>query len=129
MYKYCQLIQVRLSRRNDFNAFAAIGSFNMLKKYLHCATAFALVLTSLGTKVALGSSMPISSQSSQVQSNFDEPLCYMQTADGRVVDLQSLCEKTSPASTSNTPVSSESPRFRLSSGSGYASDSRTEHED
>ncbi|MBV8886700.1 MAG: hypothetical protein JO235_22275 [Chroococcidiopsidaceae cyanobacterium CP_BM_RX_35] len=95
----------------------------MLRCFYGSAT-LSVILTLLAARVAFSSPTATVPQSPQLQnSSVDVPLCYMQTADGRIMDLQNLCRQTSPAS----PISNASstvPSFRLDSRSGYASDSR-----
>ena len=88
------------------------------------AATLSAVLTLLTARVAFSNPTVTVPQFPQSQNfNADVPLCYMQTADGRIVDLQNLCSKTSPASPISN-VGSIVPSFRLNSGGGYASDSR-----
>lgn len=82
-----------------------------------------IALPLVAARVALSSPTATVPQPSQVQNlSVDVPLCYMQTADGKIVDLQNLCHQASQARTSS-PVSVAAPSFRLDSRSGYASDS------
>ncbi|MBD1929849.1 hypothetical protein H6F74_26980 [Trichocoleus sp. FACHB-90] len=70
-------------------------------RWMFALSAFLITLT---TKAAF--SLP----ASQVQSHVDTPFCYMQTANGQMVNLETLCGKSAtvpPAN--NTPVSSTFP--------------------
>lgn len=87
------------------------------------AAALSVALTPLLTKVAFSRPLSPRSQYPEVQnSRVDLPICYIQTADGRTVDLQRLCGKTSPLSNTLSRGVSRF-KFRQGSGSGYASDS------
>ena len=81
-----------------------------------------IVLTPLTTEIAFSRPIFPSSQYPEVQSEINLPICYIQTADGRTLNLQKLCGKVSPI---NNNLSSRIPKgkFRRGSGSGYASDS------
>ena len=96
----------------------------MLKYFCLDATV-SVALTGLITDIAFSRPLPASSQFPEVQnSNIDVPLCYIQTPDGRTLDLGKLCGRNSAASGSKTPYSQISPsQFRRGSVSGYASDS------
>ena len=104
-------------------------------RYFCWTTALSVVLTPLMTKVALSLPLATGSQLSGVQSNqnssIDVPLCYIQTADGRVVDLQQLCSSNQNpplASTSSSEVVSGTRRGRIRAG-GYAGDKTGGEED
>lgn len=86
------------------------------------AAALSFALTSIMTKVAFSRPLsPVSQYPKLQNSDVDVPVCYMRTADGRTLDLQRLCGKTSPAS-NNASNRISRPRFRRGSGSGYALD-------
>ncbi len=106
-------------------------------KYFCWTTALYFVLTPLMTKIAL--SLPIATgpqlsgiQSSQ-NSNVDVPLCYIQTADGRIVNLQQLCssQNSQDSSAVTTGPFGSVPRtqgLRLRAG-GYTGDGTGEEQD
>lgn len=94
-------------------------------RLLCLATTLAVVITPIVTKVAFSRPISASSQYPEVPfNNVDVPLCYIQTTDGKILDLQKLCGN-SPTNTINKSPSSRVPKakFRRGSGSGYASDS------
>ncbi|MBV8882739.1 MAG: hypothetical protein JO235_01880 [Chroococcidiopsidaceae cyanobacterium CP_BM_RX_35] len=79
-------------------------------KCLSLATAISVTAIPLITEVTFSQSVPPEFPSLKVPNpaNVDEPLCYMQTANDRTLDLQRLCGKTSPASSSlSTGISKE----------------------
>lgn len=109
-------------------------------KYLSKTTALSIFMAGLMAENVL--SFPTDSrshfligQTSSIQ-NFDwtnQPYCYMQTADGRVVNLERLCRKGLSENRSSNTVSSENDseplpipgtQLPLSSGSRYARDNR-----
>lgn len=109
------------------------GDFNIMLRLFYLA-AVSVALNLIMTKVAFSRPISASSQYPEVQnSDVDVPLCYLQTADGRTLDLQKLCGN-SP--TSNSPSNSISPAsnslsnrisvpiFRRGAGNAYAPDSR-----
>ena len=77
-----------------------------MMRCVYCTTALSVVVTPLTTKVALGSPVSLDFQYPQVQSFDDAPVCFMQTSDGRILNLQALCGKQS-ASTSPPESSPE----------------------
>lgn len=90
------------------------------------AAILSVAFTPIVTKVAFSRPISASSQYPEVPkfNNVDLPLCYIQTSDGKILDLQKLCGN-SPTNTINKSPSSRVPKakFRRGSGSGYASDS------
>jgi len=111
------------------------GEFDIMLRWFRLAATLFVALTPTITETAFSTPLPAASQYPEVQnSNFDVPLCYIQIADGRTLDLQKLCGKTSPASNSpsnrispaSNSLSSRTsvPIFRRGSGNAYASDSR-----
>lgn len=87
--------------------------------------AVSIALNPTTTKIAFSRPISASSQYPEVQNfnNIDVPLCYIQTTDGRTLDLHKLCG-ISPINTINKSQFSRVPKakFRRGSGSGYASD-------
>jgi hypothetical protein len=62
-------------------------------KLFHLRAAFYAVLISLITETALGRPLAVDFKYPEVPNlDMDELVCYMQTADGRVLNLQSLCQ-------------------------------------
>ncbi len=108
-------------------------------RYLGSAATVSVALAPLMAQIAFSRPLSPISQYPEVQnSNINVPLCYIQTTDGRTLNLQSLCSKNSPINNpANNPINNNSPnptnnnssepalegKFRRGSGSGYASDS------
>lgn len=103
-------------------------------RLLCLAATLSVVVTPIVTKVAFSRPISASSQYPEVPkfNNVDVPLCYIQTTDGKILNLQKLCGNSptntinkSPSNTFNKSPSSRVPKakFRRGSGSGYASDS------
>jgi|GEM_PF-1525200 len=70
------------------------------------------LLTCLGWTAALGLlefTAPAVATSATVLP-FDEPLCYMRTQDGRIVNLQSLCSRSIPQQTQPSPATNQQPQ-------------------
>lgn len=108
-------------------------------KWFCSAAALSLVMTAIIPKAAF--SRPTSSdyQYPEVpKSDVDIPVCYIQTSEGRTLNLQKLCNETSPGTNSSSPGNNSSsfgsnsssqgfpgvPSFRRGSGNSYASDTR-----
>lgn len=67
----------------------------MLRYFCWTASLF-VVSTALTTGIAQSESISIYPQYPETQkSKANEPLCYMQTADGRILDLQKMCSENS----------------------------------
>lgn len=106
----------------------------MIKRFSLAVTLSLFVAASID-KVAFSVPLSTSSQPPRWRrdSNTDLPVCYLQTADGRILNLQTLCGKTPFTSSSPSSTTANSsqpsgfagvPSFRRGSGSGYASDVR-----
>jgi len=103
-------------------------------KYFNLPTALFFVLTPLMAKTTFSLPVPTGAQNPKVQNpEINLPVCYLQTADGRILNLQRLCGQASPTITNPSSTTAPSSRispsatvpiFRRGSGSGYASDTR-----
>lgn len=70
-------------------------------KYFSWATALSVTLNLLTIKIAFSRPVPTRLLAPQVpQADTEQLSCYMQTADGRILDLRRLCSKTAPNSES-----------------------------
>ncbi len=102
------------------------GDFGIMLRLLCVATTLAVAVIPVVTKIAFSRPISANSQYPEVpkSNNADLPLCYIQTSDGKILDLQKLCGNP-PTNTFNKSPSSRVPKakFRRGSGSGYASDS------
>lgn len=89
-------------------------------------TTLSVVLILFMTEVTFSRPVFSDSQHPKVQnSEVDLPLCYMQTADGRTLNLQKLCSETSPVSIKASQARRIPKRiFRRGMGNAYASDSK-----
>jgi hypothetical protein len=88
--------------RTCFELCARSKNFKMLKLFGLATTIFA-VLIPVSSKMALSRPLPSNSQPSvEERSEPRKPVCYMQTADGRTLDLSSTCRK-NPASSTPKP--------------------------
>ena len=96
-------------------------------RFLYFAATLSVAITPLITEVAFSYPVFPASQYPEVQNfnNVNVPLCYIQTTDGRTLDLDKLCSKNSSINRINKNPSSRVPKakFRRGSGSGYAADS------
>lgn len=73
-----------------------------MQKCFCWAAALSIVLTPLMTQVAFSEPRSAGSQYPEVQNfNVVPPLCYMETADGRVLDLQKVCNDSAKKSTNS----------------------------
>lgn len=102
------------------------GDFDIVLRSLCLATTLSVAITPLITEVGFSRPVFPASQYPQVpNNNLNVPVCYIQTTDGRTLDLQKLCGNSS-VKTINNSLSSRIPKgkFRRGSGSGYASDNR-----
>ena len=97
----------------------------MLRYFCWTAT-LSVVLNFLITGVAKSDPISASSQYPEAQkSKVNEPLCYMQTADGRILDLQKMCSENSAAhSTYSSVPASKFRRDCTSTQCGGASEVR-----
>lgn len=102
------------------------GDFDIMLRLLCLAATLSIAVTSIVTKLAVSRPISPNLQYPEVPkvNNIDVPLCYIETTDGKILDLQKLCGN-SPTNTINKSPSSRVPKakFRRGSGSGYASDS------
>ncbi len=97
----------------------------MIKCFL-LPTTLSIVLIPFMTEVTFSRPAFPNSQHPKIQ-NFevDLPLCYIQTADGRIFNLQKLCNKNSPVPVKASQFRRISKQiFRRGSGNAYASDSK-----
>ena len=92
-----------------------------------CGTAALYVVLTLTTEGAFSLPLSVSQQPKVLNSEvrnptIDMPLCYLQTADGRIVDLQQLCSSDSqnPAGTTSGGAS-QTQGLGIRTG-GYAGD-------
>ena len=74
-------------------------------------TAIATILTLTIADAALSQTTPPNSPFPQATkpSQPEQPLCYIQTADGKIVDLQSLCGQSAPVNTNSNDSSQNHP--------------------
>jgi len=74
-------------------------------KYV-CATGLlATILVSLPSEIVYSRPSPTTNlSSSALDINSNTPLCYLQTSDGRILDLGKLCEKSSQNSPPNSAL-------------------------
>jgi hypothetical protein len=85
--------------RTCFEPCARSKNFKMLKLFCLTTTIFA-VLIPLSSKMALSRPLLSNSQLSvEERSERGKPVCYMQTAEGRTLDLTSTCRKNPAIST------------------------------
>lgn len=103
-----------------------------------CLTAVGLfILNPMITEAAFSSLVTSDYQYPEVpKSKVDVPICYIQTVDGRILNLQKLCNEVPPGNNnafpdngnsfsgenSSSQDSPETPRRRFGTGAGYASD-------
>lgn len=88
-------------------------------RWLYSVATLSFALTSLGTRVAFSHPLSPSSQSPKLQNApVDVPFCYMQTIDGRTLDLQKLCSQTFPDNVNRSSSNSGS-EFQQDSGQRY----------
>jgi len=103
-----------------------IENFQAMLKCFFLPTTLSVILIPFMAEVAFSRPVFSDSQHPKVHnSEVDLPLCYIQTADGRTLNLQKLCNKNSPV-----PIKASQSRriakqiFRRGSGNAYASDSK-----